>query len=334
MGPGQLVAVDEAVCSRLAPRVARIKVRMGPPAGLLARLDRETALRVLFFFMAVNYDTRGLRGCIRGRCYRWSDFLLQLFLHLAEEDPGALDPSNLAELTLEEFMSWFGRAGDSNLPRRPGERVALLRDAARKLLERYGGSVSRLLEACEGRLAGPGGLRERLAEMKAFDDPLAKKTMVFAILARLEGLWEPLDPENITVGVDYHLQRIALRTGMVKVLSPILRRKLVMRRFVSSGEHMALREACLRAYLSLGRASGLSQVEVDQLFWHLGRSCCHVRWPSCAHGGPCWMSEECTLIQATDYSCNGRCPLDGACEASLDPDLLKLVEPKVITYYY
>jgi len=302
---------------------------------LTEKLDRETALRVLFFFSVINHDTRGLRGLVRGRPVRGSDYLLHLLAALAEDDPSVLDPAKLAELELSEFISWFGQPGEACLPRRPAERVELLRDAAGKLLKWYGGRVSSLLDACGGRLGGPGGLRERLSAFKAFSDPLAKKTMVFAILAKLEGLWKPSDPENITVGVDYHLQRVALRTGMVKVLDGRLREKLIKRRFVSAEEHHAIRSACLRAYELVGREASLSQLEVDQVFWHLGRSCCRVREPSCSLEAPCKRSSDiCSLVKSTDYACQGCCLLEGACEASRDPSLLQLAEPKVITYYY
>jgi len=331
---GKLVSVSESACSRIATKLVGMEVKMEPPAGLLERLGRELALNVLFFFMAINHDTRGLAGVVCGRYHRGSDFLFQLMLKLAEEDPCLLEPASLKELTLDEFLSWFSKFGEGSLPRRPAERVELLREAATKLLEQYGGEVSTLLEACGGRLAGPGGLRERLAAFRAFSDPLAKKTMVFAILARLEGLWEPVDPENITVGVDYHLQRVALRTGMVEVRDPRLREKLVMRRFVSSSEHRAIRSACLMAFSLLSEFSKLSQLELDQIFWHIGRNCCQVRSPCCAQEGPCWKPTECTLIKATNYECRGYCPLDGACRGSMDPEFLKLAEPKVITYYY
>lgn len=329
-----MVLIDEAICSRVASRLAGIEVKMAPPVGLLELLDREQALRVLLFFMAINYDTRGLGGTIQGHYYRGSDFLLQLMLALARGQPEVLEPASLSHLTLDDFLSWFSRFGEGRLPRRPAERVRLLRDTALRLIEHYNGRVSELLSACGNRIGGPGGLRERLASFKAFSDPLAKKTMVFAILACLEGLWEPEDPESITVGVDYHLQRVALRTGMVKVLDPTLRQKLVKRQFVTQGEHQAIRSACLEAFSILSACSGLSQLELDQIFWHLGRNCCQVRLPACAQEGPCWRPVECTLIKATSYECRGSCPLDGACRASKEPGLLKLVEPKVITYYY
>ena len=327
--------VDEAACSRIARKIKGIGLREAYQTIIPKELDRELALRVLFFFSVINYDTRGLWGMVKGRLARGSDLLLRTLISLAEERPSSLDPSHIATLKLEDFMSWFGEPGEGKLPRRPSERVALLRDAAERLLRDYGGSVSALLDACEGRVGGPGGLKERLSAFKAFDDPLAKKTMVFAILARSEGLWEPVDPENITVGVDYHLQRVALRSGMVVVLDEGLLKKLLLRRFVSEEEHNAIRMACLRAYGLVGRFSSRSQIELDQLFWHLGRSCCHHRRePACGHRAPCRREITCSFLEATDYACDGACPLDGICRASLEPELARLKEPKIITYYY
>ena len=159
--------------------------------------------------------------------------------------------------------------------------------------------------------------------------------MVFAILTKLWGLWEATDPEEMTVGVDYHLQRIALRSGMVVILDEGLLSKLRLRRFVSEEEHQAIRYACLEAYRLVGEYSGFSQLEVDQLFWHLGRSCCHQdHEPACGPRAPCSWRDGCSLMEASDYSCPGSCPLDGVCRASLDLGMAKLMEPKVITFYY
>jgi len=329
------VAVDEEACARVASRLSGLKVRKPEPIGLAGELGRETALRVLFFFSTINHDTRGLRGTIRGRLVRGSEYLLHLLLEMARQDPSALEPARLAELTLLDFLSWFGELGKAVYPRRPAERVELLRDAARRLLALYGGRVEALLEACGGRLSGPGGLVKRLRAFRAFSDPLAKKTMVFAILASLEGLWEPLDQEAIRVGVDYHLQRVALRAGMVRVLDERLRGKLARRLFVSAEEHHAIRAACLKAYERVGELSGLSQLEVDQVFWHLGRSCCTLRQPACELGGACERrAPACSLREALSLACGGRCLLSGACEGEWEAELRRLAEPKVITFYY
>ena len=329
------VAVDEGACARVASKLSGLRVRKPEPIGLAGELNRETALRVLFFFSAINHDTRGLRGVIRGRLVRGSEYLLHLLFDMARQDPSALEPARLAELTLSDFLSWFGEPGEAVYPRRPAERVELLRDAARKLLAHYNGRVEALLEACGGRLSGPGGLVERLRAFRAFSDPLAKKTMVFAILASLEGLWEPLDREAIKVGVDYHLQRVALRTGMVRPLDERLREKLARRLFVSAEEHHAIRAACLKAYERVGELSGLSQLEVDQVFWHLGRSCCTRLRPACELGGACERrAPACSLREALSPACGGRCLLSGACEGERKAELRKLAEPKVITFYY
>jgi len=310
-------------------------VGLGARIGLADRFDRETALRILLFFSAINYDTRGLSGLVNGRFLRGSNFLLHKMVELAERDPEALSPERIADLELTGFLAWFGAPEEAKAPRRSPERVSLLRDTARRLVELYDGEVLKLLEASSGRLGGPGGLRERLSSFKAFEDPLAKKTMVFVILAKIEDLWEPSDPGSMTVGVDYHLQRVALRSGMVKVEDPGLLAKLRARRFVSAEEHHAVRSACLEAYILVGEFSGLSQLEVDQIFWHIGRSCCHyAEQPACGAGKPCYRAMTCSLCKATNYDCPGHCPLDGVCEASTEPDKVKLMEPKFITYYY
>ena len=323
------VEVREELCRGVASAVRGIRIRYIKTVDVSRLGGREPALRLLFYYMAINHDTRGVQGFVDGRQYRGSQYLYHAMRVVAENNPDAFGAERMANLTLSEFMGWF--VGGTP-PRRPMERVALLRDAAEVLRLRYGGCVGKLLEECGGYVGGSGGLVDRLREFRAYSDPLAKKSMVFAMLLQMEGLFTPRDPWNITVGVDYHLQRVALRTGMVEVVDEGLRRKLLYGRFVSEGEHMEVRKACLEAYKIVGENLNWDATRVDQTFWHLGRSCCRYMQPPCGEN-EC-KERSCTLQENSSYRCRGRCPLNGVCMASVDGRYLRLREPKVITYFY
>lgn len=327
-----MIEVNEFQCFKLAEVIKGIEIRYEKTLTKPILKDKENALRLLFYYMAVNYDTRGIGGHVDGRYYRGSEYLYHVMRKQMETSPQTFDADVMASLTLRGFQDWFGDPGFCKI-RRPNERVVLLRDAAEGLLRRYEGNVSNLLEESQGYIGGKTGLKKRLSRIKAFDDPLAKKTMILILFLHYEELFNPKDPENITAGIDYHLQRIALRSGIIEVIDDRLEPKLKLRRFISNEEHYEIRKACVEAYALIGQRLRWSMFDVDQLFWQIGRNCCHHTHPPHCGERLC-KSKHCTLLENSNYPCRGKCPLDGACKATLDNRYTAFLEPKVITYYY
>lgn len=327
-----MIEANESRCFNLAEVIKGIRIWYEKTLTKPLLEDRENALRLLFYYMAINYDTRGIGGYVDGRYHRGSEYLYHVMRKQIEANPQAFNADAMISLDLESFQNWFGGPEFCEV-RRPEERIALLRNAAEVLLRRYEGNVGNLLEESQGFVEGETGLKKRLSEIKAFNDPLAKKTMVLLLFLHYEELFKIRDPENVTVGIDYHLQRIALRSGIVEVTDDGLERKLKLRKFVSSEEHHKIRKACLGAYTLIGQRLKWCMIDVDQLFWQIGRNCCRYTHPPFCGERTC-ENKFCTLLENSNYHCRGECPLDGACKASLDNRYTTFFEPKVITYYY
>jgi len=330
----RVIEVNEHQCFKLAEMIKEIRIGYEKTLTKPLLESQENALRLFFYYMAINYDTRGISGYVNGRYYRGSEYLYHVMRRQIEANPQAFNADAMVSLTLESFKNWFGGPEFCEV-RRPEERITLLRNAAEVLLRRYEGNVSNLLEESQGFIEGERGLKRRLSEIKAFDDPLAKKTMVLLLFLHYEGLFRIRDPENVTVGIDYHLQRIALRSGIVEVVDDRLERKLKLRRFVSNEAHHKIRKVCLGAYMLIGQRLKWCMIDVDQLFWQIGRNCCLYTHPPFCGERVC-ENKFCTLVENSNYQCGGggKCPLDGACKASLDNRYVRFFEPKVITYYY
>ncbi len=105
---------------------------------------------------------------------------------------------------------------DSETVADPERRAGLWRDLAGDLMGRYGGEAAILLDACETRLGGAGGLLERLGTFAAYGDPLAKKAQLFAKICERRGWLVVSDPQNWEVSADNVLMRLALRSGLVE----------------------------------------------------------------------------------------------------------------------
>jgi len=76
-------------------------------------------------------------------------------------------------------------------------------------------------------------------------DPLQKKAMLLALTLenRPEHFLPISDPESAVPIIDYHLQRSALRTGLIRVEDPALRTKLEARELIGADEEVAIRQA-------------------------------------------------------------------------------------------
>ena len=87
------------------------------------------------------------------------------------------------------------------------------------------------------------------------------------------------------------MMRLCLRTGLVRVDDPELRRRLAARLWVDAAEEEAIRKATSRAIEALVADTGRSVAAIDGLFFSLGRSVC---------------------LETVEPDC-ARCPLQTAC---------------------
>lgn len=123
------------------------------------------------------------------------------------------------------------------------------------------------------------------------EDPFQKKAMLLAMTlaqrpehflrATPSSAWGPV--------VDYHVQRTALRTGIVRPAIE-LREKLESRMSLESSEELAVRTATFDAVNELSRISNVGHGAIDLLFFQARSRCPETTEPDCA-----------------------QCPLDSAC---------------------
>lgn len=115
------------------------------------------------------------------------------------------------------------------------------------------------------------------------EDPMEKKAMLLAIVLenRPEKFLPVCDPESAVPIIDYHLQRSALRTGLVRVEEGSLRRKLVERELLREEEEAVVRQATYEAIRRLMEISGLSAAAVDWFFFQNRTRCPETTEPDC-----------------------------------------------------
>lgn len=351
-----MIEVDERQCRRLARCLDEVEIRASAGAAQPADefadraatpAERRQLANLYFYLVAACQSTRMLQGTIAGRWVRGWDYMVRAAWRAVGRLPGAAAPDpdlfgadRLAEIGEDDFRALFsddGRPEHSTFDRVP-ERVAQWRDAASVLRAHYGGDVMALYEAAGRRLRGPGGILERLAACQAYSDPVEKKSFLFVMFAQRSGAWEVADPQRIEVAIDYHIMRIALRSGMVRVTDAALAERLRGRQTVAAEEDNAVRLAVRGACRLLIDHSRHDVFAIDNTLWMIGRNCCFYAYEPICGDNRCRRQAECSLLRGIGWrsreTCPGVCPLDGACLGSRDAAWRGYWETNLYTSYY
>ncbi len=243
--------------------------------------------------------TEPMYGMANGRRWKGSDYIWQAFTRAAASDPTAFEPARMAgEPGLFEQIH---TDDDGACPVPDLESHSRLHQAyGASLAARFPGGFAEVLGAAEaaaarGEATGVGpALSALLATLPGYaEDPMAKKAnLLIVMLARRPEEFLPLSAcETVGPIVDYHVMRGCLRTGLIRVLDPDLRRRLAKRSWVDAEEEQAIRDAAFEAVELVVAESGQTVAEVDGFLFTNGRSTClevqPPRCEDCGVGGVC-----------------------------------------------
>ena len=171
-----------------------------------------------------------------GRALKGSDFLFRAATRAMQQNPQVFAPASLAVKSNHQLSDIFhDDAGVNPLPMWP-EHLALIRGYANWFVD-HATTPAEVLRRIQAQPRPLHALLALLAEIPGYaEDPLQKKAMLLAIALenRPEHFLKVSDPESAVPIIDYHLQRSALRTGLVRVDDPALRKKLEARDLLSA----------------------------------------------------------------------------------------------------
>lgn len=337
-----LLSVDEGQVSTLASSLRRFQFSFDrfdePP--LYPSSETEPALAANFFFFMVAIDHRIRRdsaqysGIVDGIGLHGAELLWALGKRRLDLDPSFFSAKSMETIdrgrVLEAFTSPDSKSAKISGPE---ERASLLRDAGRVLQRRFDGSALKLVEASRGFLVAPqgNGLLEILKDFEAYRDPLSKKSFLLIKFLERRGWIHVLDPWHVHVPADNILQRLALRTGIVRVENPDLERKIRLGTPITSEEDNAVRSEVLLAFDHLGDKLPLAATHLDDILWEFGRAHCRIPTPSCDRI-PDRTSERVRRLVVSGPV--GECPFGHGCSAYLRPERWFLKEPAFDTLFY
>lgn len=330
-----LVTENLSLCGSIAKRLSSIRFSHTFTERRFLRLECEPEIhaRALYFAVSICHQTHSLYSD-SPRLYGW-DYMEHIFAGIASTNPGFLNPARISaashrilEQELSELFINNSSERKCTLDRLP-ERAELLRNSAELISGSYHNQVLALLQSTNNYVSGNSGLYKRLEPATAFSDPFRKKSSFLLKLLTDANLYFYKDPECIEPIVDYHMQRVFLRSGTVEVSSAELYKNLVKKKPLVSDA--VIRQATQRAMKQIAREAGLDLLTLNDIFWPLGRSCC-LDNPLCVSG--ICSKTPCTLSVTLELTEHNHCLLSGICKGETDPVYRKLWHPEVATHYY
>ena len=235
---------------------------------------------------------------INGVTYKGSDFIWAAFSRAAIEKPELFDIERMA--SDPTLFATICTADDGTCPVPDLTSHQQLHQAHGQWMKKqWPGGYKDILTTANHSPIPVQTLLNILGQLPGYmSDPLAKKANLLAIIlgARPEGFLKLKDPENIQPIVDYHMMRVCLRTGLVNIENPDLKRRLEKRIWVDPTEELSIRQATGQAILGLVEHTGCSVAAIDGLFFKIGRTyCVETAVPRCVEcpiGSNCAQEKE------------------------------------------
>jgi hypothetical protein len=230
-------------------------------------------------------------GLINGQRIKGASYLWQRSIEMLNKNLEFFSPKNLANLKEEEYEMWLkDESGEIPIYDKDKHRLHLTRDFGNKMLKNGKRSVNEIYEESGHKLLeheldkpslNKGGFLQRFEIFKGYaDKPLFKKANLLAKVMERRGLWKFNDPEHKIPPIDYHLQNVAIKSGMVTILSKELIEKIRRREFLNFDEELALRIACKKSFGIVSKVSGIDPYHLDDYFWEEGRKFLQIEPPN------------------------------------------------------
>lgn len=231
-------------------------------------------------------------GTINGKRFKGSDFFWRATLRAQSDQKRFLTAEFQAKLKPKDFAHFYrDDSGKCPLPMlkehwhlavQCGQDLLKRKCDPKKILEKSNKAFDSLSEFL--KIAG------QITGYK--EDPLRKKLMLLAVIlaerpehflkVRKHSDWQPI--------VDYHVQRTALRTGLVEIRDAKLKEKIMARKIVSAKEEQKIRVQIFKAMQELEKLSGKSAAALDWLFFSARKKCPEMTEPDCPN---CVMESVC-----------------------------------------
>jgi hypothetical protein len=248
-----------------------------------------------FFFFAVMHDygfwygdDKGyhapLYGVVNGEKAKGSDLLWKACVRALHRDSVFFEPAYLSELKPCELVEVFS---DDKEPI-----VWPDFEARFKMTRAFGRWFGIEKITAKDVVASANSQKESLFSFLSLlrfipgynRDYLEKKNMLLAMALanRPEKFLKVNDPDRWMPIVDYHLMRVGLRLGIVKILDAKILKKVINREWVDVYAEREIRCLTHKAIQELIKQSGRPMSFIDEKMWMSRKYCPEIEEPNCA----------------------------------------------------
>jgi hypothetical protein len=337
-----ITTIDHLQCRKFAESIKRFDFSFDRFDDPLLYPDAETDLSevALFFFFIVAIDHRThpdgkiYSGRVDGVELTGAELMYALAMKQFDKDHSSFTADQMSTISPEEIASLF-RVTEPEIIDIAGakERAILLNDCGRKLQRDFGGSVLKMVSKSGGFLlrSDGNGFLQLLKRFSAYQDTMSKKSFLLIKFLERRHVLSLKDPENLHVPVDNILQRLSLRTGIVRLMKRDLENKIRNDNQVNSKEEKAIRHATMLAFDEVARTASLSAAYMDDLLWEFGRVHCRVPIPFCDSLPEPESQRPYRIIKSGPI---GECPFGPGCQGYCDKVRWQLKEPNFKTFFY
>jgi hypothetical protein len=273
-------------------------------------LDHPEAINFFFFVILQNhgfwygnahgYD-RPLVGRLDSKEYKGSDLLWRMCHRAQRRERLVFRKKRLAEMTVDKLFREIFVDDDGPVLFPDLENRLLLTQHFGRFWQRVKWTPAKFVAHANDQPKPLKYFHNYLRSVIGFGDLFSKKTMLLAMALanRPEGFLRVTDPESWQPVVDYHLMRVALRLGLVRVTRWPRTKE---HRAISQFDHLAARrwsgvelEHLVRLHTEeavkhLVRESRKSMAYVDYRLWQARRYCPEMTAPKC---GECPLAAVC-----------------------------------------
>ncbi|MCD6180651.1 MAG: hypothetical protein J7K39_12175 [Bacteroidales bacterium] len=329
-----MITVNIEQSKKIGEIVKTLKFRPSFYERDFIQVDSPLKMAMHFYAVGICHQTYHLANP-KLNLYGW-DFLEYGFLDILKNAPYLFDTKELIKLSQQELIEKIKPFfAEDNKPEKCTldtleERADLLLDMAKGLQKHFDGKIENLfLHSDWEKTQNAESLYKYLRLFEAYSDPLQKKSGVFLKLIADANLINFDKLVNVIPIMDYHMQRVLLRTGCVEVNNEDLKIKLQKHQPIADDE--PIRKACIEAMNIIAQTSAYHPFKMNDIFYTLGRSCCNENTLCRTH--TCEKT-PCTLTRAVVLESHDQCIFQTVCKGATDDNYHKFWQPIVKTHFY
>jgi hypothetical protein len=329
-----MIRINKKQVKKIGKKVKTLELNPGFYEREFLLINSPIKMEMYFYSVGICHQTHLLANP-KLNIYGW-DFLEYGFLEILKNSPSLLDSKEIVKLSrehlIEKIKPFFSpdhnpkKCTLDNLE----ERADLWLDMAENLVSHFDGKVENIFAPSDWKKTQNAEFfYQRFPLFKAFSDPLQKKTSFFLKLVHDAGLFNLGNLKNVIPIMDYHMQRLMLRTGCVEITDKKLKNELLTRTPIL--DDTVIRKTCIEAMASIAQISEKHIFKMNDVFYTLGRSCCAET--TLCHDHVCEKT-PCSLTKTIYLERHTECIFQKVCKGANDETYRLYWQPVVETHFY